>query len=157
MPAARPVALMALLLAVVGTSVQAAEPTDYRGPLFRHRSVQAAWATAVAQRRPLVVMFTTDHCGFCTKMLKETYSDPRVERLLVRNAVTVMAHTRDYAELAQKLGVQGFPTSLVVSPAGDVLQVAPGYVDAKQFLATLAPAITQTNRASQASFQSSPR
>ncbi|MEM9352285.1 MAG: thioredoxin family protein [Planctomycetota bacterium] len=157
MTAARRTAIVFLLALSVCRPVGAVEPNAYRGPLFRHRTVQAAWATAVAQRRPLVVMFTTDHCGYCTKMLQETYSDPRVERLLLGNAVTVLAHTRDYAELAQKLGVQGFPTSLVVSPAGDVLEVAPGYVDARQFLTRLAPAITANHRAAQAAYQSAER
>ena len=87
----------------------------------------------------MVVMFTADRCPHCERMLAETYADPAIGRLLVEHAETALAHAADYAELAQKLGVRGYPTTVIVAADGRIVDAVEGYVDAPTFAARLMP------------------
>jgi thioredoxin-related protein len=86
-------------------------------------------------------MFTSDGCMYCEKMLNETYRNPAIERMLTQSTETVLAHSRDYKALAKKLGVRGYPCTLLVSPEGQVLDFMEGYVDAKAFADRVYPLI----------------
>lgn len=101
--------------------------------LFVETSVEQAWKSAVAAKKPLLVMFTSDHCQFCDKMLQETYGHPAIERMLAGSTQTVLAHSRDYKALAQKLGVRGYPCTILVAPDGQVLDFMEGYVEPRAF------------------------
>jgi thioredoxin-related protein len=106
--------------------------------LFSHRTVEAAWKKAERQRRPLVILFTSDHCPHCERMLAKTYADPGVHGLLVDHAETVLAHSREYAELIRKLGVRGFPTTLIVAADGHIADAVEGYIEPPEFTIRLA-------------------
>ena len=123
-----------LLVPFVAGSSFAADASQLPGSPVPAPHRTSGLAEGVEQKKPLLVMFTTDGCVYCDKMLQQTYSHPAVERMLLARTETVMAHTRDNAELVQKLGVRGFPTTLLVSPTGEVLQVSPGFVTPKEFM-----------------------
>ncbi len=114
-------------------------PASAPAKLFRHDSVEAAWKAAVARRRPMVVLFTSDNCPYCDRMLDETYADPRVRQLLDKHAESAQARSKDYAKLIDKLGVRGFPTTLIVAADGQIAGAIEGFVDAPAFLEGLAP------------------
>lgn len=147
---------LALALLVVSSSlVRAEQPRQAdarpRG-LFVQTSVEQAWKSAVAAKKPLLVMFTSDGCMYCEKMLNETYRHPAIERMLAASTETVLAHSRDYKALAKKLGVRGYPCTLLVSPEGEVLDFMEGFVDAKTFAERIYPLLhNRTARADDAS------
>ncbi len=93
----------------------------------------------MATNKPLLVMFTSDSCIYCRKMMKETYRHPAIEWMLSENTETVVAHARDYRGLVKKLGVRGYPSTLLVSPQGEVLEFMEGFVDAQTFAARISP------------------
>ncbi len=136
------------LLTVVSSSLQA-EPTrrvESRGKgLFKHATVEQAWKSAVTTKKPLLVMFTSDNCSYCKKMMKETYQHPAIERMLSQSTETVLAHSRDYQGLVQKLGVRGYPSTLLISPEGEVLDFMEGYVEAKAFAERVYPLLHRRN------------
>jgi len=138
---------LALTLLVVWSSlVRAEQPGRVDGRprvLFVQTSVEQAWKSAVAAKKPLLVMFTSNGCMFCEKMLNETYRHPAIERMLAQSAETVLAHSRDYKALAKKLGVRGYPCTLVVSPEGEVLDFMEGYVEAKAFADRVYPLLNK--------------
>ena len=76
----RPLVLLSLLLLThfagssSGSLVGESSASDLA--LFAHKSVDQAWKAAVTGRKPLLVMFTSDHCVYCKKMLKQTYGHP---------------------------------------------------------------------------------
>jgi thioredoxin-related protein len=120
--------------------------------LFVQTSVEQAWKSAVAEKKPLLVMFTSEGCVYCEKMLNETYRHPAIERMLTTSTETVLAHSRDYKALAKKLGVRGYPCTLLVSPEGEVLDFMEGYVDAKTFAERIYPLLhNRTARANEPS------
>jgi thioredoxin-related protein len=133
--------LMGLVSAVAAEPRRAA--ADQPRVLFVQTSVEQGWKSAVAAKKPLLVMFTSDGCMFCEKMLSETYRHPAIERMLVGHAETVLAHSRDYKALAKKLGVRGYPSTLLVSPEGEVLDFMEGYVDARAFADRVYPLINK--------------
>jgi thioredoxin-related protein len=95
--------------------------------------VNAAWQAALDGKRPMVILFTSDHCPHCERMLAETYADPAIKGLLVTYAETALAHAADYGELIKKLRIRGYPTSLVVAADGQIVDAVEGYVDAPTF------------------------
>ncbi len=127
---------LALLVSTAACTDQSPASTpDASTPavLFRHETVELAWRKASESKRPLVVMFTSDQCPHCERMLKETYGDPAIRRWLAEHAETVLAHARDYRELIQKLGIRGYPTTLVVASDGQIADAIEGFVDAPPF------------------------
>ena len=117
-------------------------PQQARG-LFAHKNIEQAWKSAVASKKPLVVMFTSDGCAYCTKMLQETYADPQVKKMLVGHTESVLAHANRYRPLVKKLGIRGYPSTLVVAPDGRVLDFMEGYVEAKTFARRIHPLLRQ--------------
>ena len=134
-------------------SKSAKQPTQ----LFGHATLQGAWQTAIANKKPLLVMFTSDHCIYCQKMITETYGHPVVKQTLATHTESVLAHANDYSELVKRMGIRGFPTSLLISPQGQVLDVMEGFVEPRTFAQRINPHLVnkayQQNFATQASHQ----
>jgi thioredoxin-related protein len=140
-----------MLFAVVGTvgeihaetQQHAARQTarDHAAPagVFDHKTVEEAWKVAIEKKKPLLVMFTSNNCTFCRKMIADTYSNQGVKDLLRGRTESVMAHSDHYASLIKKLGIRGYPSSLLISPEGEVLDFMEGYVDAQEFTKRVGP------------------
>jgi thioredoxin-related protein len=107
--------------------------------VFDHKTVEEAWKVAIEKKKPLLVMFTSNNCTFCKKMVHDTYSNQRVKELLKGRTESVMAHSDDYAALIKKLGIRGYPSSLLISPEGEVLDFMEGYVDPLAFTKRVGP------------------
>ncbi|HEV2472898.1 MAG TPA: thioredoxin fold domain-containing protein [Chthonomonadales bacterium] len=98
-----------------------------------------AFGVARKARKPLMIDFYTDWCGYCKLMDRSTYMDSQVETL-ARNYVTAKVNPeKDPA--ARKVAIQArineFPTILFVRPNGDVLFRAVGYRSASRFSAEM--------------------
>jgi thioredoxin-related protein len=107
--------------------------------VFDHKTVEDAWKTAIEKKKPLLVMFTSNNCTFCRKMIADTYSNQAVKDLLRGKAESVMAHSDNYASLIKKLGIRGYPSSLLISPEGEVLDFMEGYVAPQEFAKRVSP------------------
>jgi thioredoxin-like negative regulator of GroEL len=115
------------------------QSTTQQQPLFTHHTLDHAWQTAVVRKRPMLVMFSTEGCHFCTKMLAETYSQPEVRRMLREHVEAVKVDAREYPAIVERLGIRGYPTTLLVSPDGSVLDAIEGFATAKAFTGRIAP------------------
>ena len=123
------------------------QPSPRRTPkLFVQTNVDKVWKVAATEQKPLLVMFTSQQCMFCQKMLAETYGHPGIERLLQGRTKTVLAHSKDYRELTKKLGIRGYPTTLLISPKGKVLDVMEGFVPPKDFAQRVGPILAAQAR-----------
>ncbi len=110
-----------------------------RPALFSQTSIETVWKRAVDQRKPMLVMFTSDNCMYCKKMLSETYGHPAIKRMLQSKTQTVLAHQDDYESLVKRLGIRGYPSSVLVSPSGEVLDFIEGYIEPKEFAQRVSP------------------
>ncbi|MBI3871589.1 MAG: thioredoxin fold domain-containing protein [candidate division Zixibacteria bacterium] len=147
------IALTGMLLAsgaVRGDDVKKATP------LPTTASAEIVWlnydaglAKAKAENKPIMLDFTTTWCGWCKKMERETFTDPKVARYLHDKIVTVKVWGDDTSKatmvshngermtqraLTQVYGVRGFPTFWFLDSSGGQIGPSPGYKNVDQFL-----------------------
>jgi thioredoxin-like negative regulator of GroEL len=115
-----------------------------RHGVFRFTSYPAAWTAAQKSNRPILVFVTSQSCPHCSRMLGDTYQRSTVKKFVRDEFETVFVDRSEQPELAAKLHVRWFPTTLVVGPDNQVIDVIEGYVDPAAFSARL-----QTTLASQ--------
>jgi protein disulfide-isomerase len=90
--------------------------------------VQAAWRATVANRRPLLVFVTHDHCYYCTQMKRHTYASPLVAAAIDGWYVPLELDGGSPSALLKDLKVTQFPVTFVISPRAEVLARFDGYV-----------------------------
>ncbi|MGI9427032.1 MAG: thioredoxin fold domain-containing protein [Bythopirellula sp.] len=133
-------ALVVATLAISPAQAQTARAPGSKQPaLFSQTSIEKGWKQATTHQQPMLVMFTSDNCLYCKKMLAETYGHPAIEQMLAANTQTVLAHADNYQALVKKLGIRGYPSSVLVSPKGDVLDFMEGFVSPKDFAKRVHP------------------
>ena len=104
-------------------------------------AAEAGWLTdydkalkqAAAEKKPVVINFTgSDWCGWCIRLDKEVFSQQEFVNYAKDNVVLVKldfprkkplseAEKKKNEALAQKFGVRGFPTLVVLDPKGKQL------------------------------------
>jgi thioredoxin-related protein len=136
-------------ISAVNWAQQRPAATTQSPPLFTQTSIEKGWQAATDRQQPMLVMFTSDNCLYCKKMLAETYGHPGIQQMLANNTQTVLAHAGDYQALVKKLGVRGYPSSVLVAPNGEVLEFMQGYVPAKDFAQRISPILQSQARAAQ--------
>jgi thioredoxin-related protein len=97
------------------------------------RDVEHALDLAQAQHRPLVVFVSMDGCGHCVHMIRTTFRDNEVRRTLGSSFVAAAVKATERPDLVKHLQIRSFPTTLLVSSNGEVLDQLVGYVDARTF------------------------
>lgn len=116
-----------------------------RQPLFRHASINRAWSVAQSSRLPMLVYVTSENCLFCEKMREETFSKPQISAGISAFTEPFMFNAVEAPELAKKLGVRAFPTTLIISPDSKLLHRIEGFVTADEFAETVWPVLRQAN------------
>jgi protein disulfide-isomerase len=134
--------LIALGLTLVGITASAESNwvTDYK----------KAQEDAKASKKLMLLEFTgSDWCGWCMKLDKEVFSTPEFQNFASKNLVLVKldfprskpqteALKKQNEQLAQKYGIQGFPTIIVLNGQGEKVGEL-GYIEGgpSPFLAKL--------------------
>jgi thioredoxin len=93
-----------------------------------------ALTRARAENKPILVTFVTGWCGYCRKMDQTTWRDAEVIARL-NDVLTARIDAEDPKErngysgvaLAERYGVQGFPTLVVLDAAGRMVSRTSGY------------------------------
>lgn len=97
---------------------------------------QAARSSA-QQGKPMLVMVTAPWCGYCRKMLSDTYVDGRVSALVQEGFLPVLVDQDANGRVAEALGAQALPTTLIISPDLKILSKVSGYQSASELLTRL--------------------
>lgn len=92
------------------------------------RSPEQALASARNAEKPILVFVATDWCHYCEKMKQETWSDPTVDRVLNENVVTLMLDGDRDKAIVRKLGLSGYPATLLYTPDGHFIGKQNGYM-----------------------------
>lgn len=97
------------------------------------RSLDQIIATATEKKKPILLEFTgSDWCPPCMMMDKKVFSTPEFQNFANSDLVYVKleflrktkqdeATVKQNNELAQRFGIQGFPTMVLLSPDGKKL------------------------------------
>ncbi len=112
-------------------------------------SDQDAAVKAADQNKKLMVYVFTEWCSWCKKMEGEVFTDDRVaDRLresyiaLAINAESnrkITFNRKEFTEkqLAQMLGVRGFPTTVFLASNAEQITLAPGFIPPDRFASVL--------------------
>jgi thiol-disulfide isomerase/thioredoxin len=97
--------------------------------------------TAAAEKKPMMVDFYTDWCGWCKKLDEETYTDATVVEKS-REFVCVKVDAEKDKPTADKYKVEGFPTILFLDSSGAKIHEVVGYEAAGEFAADMDKALS---------------
>lgn len=113
-------------------------------------------AIAANEQNPKMILVDvyTDWCGWCKKMDKETFTDPRVIAHFQKNFYAVKLNAEDTnrkfpfmgktfteAEMAASMRVNSYPNFVVIEPGLQNIAQLPGYRGPEDFLAGLSELI----------------
>jgi protein disulfide-isomerase len=100
----------------------------------------AALAEAAKENKMVLLDFTgSDWCGWCIKLQKDTFSKPEFKKFAQESLVLVELDfprgktqsdelKKQNEELAEKFGIQGFPTLVLLDPQGKEATRNVGYL-----------------------------
>lgn len=102
-----------------------------------------ALAAAAQSGKPILAYFTSDHCGYCRKMDKETWSTPAVGRLVGEGFVPLRLHADEHPDEVAALRVRAFPTTVLISPEGKAFAGKPGFLEPLELAEFVRPALAR--------------
>ena len=129
--------LPCLLLALAFSPAGRAQEVPWR------KDYAAARQEAVTTGRPLLLHFTTDGCVWCQKLEQTTYRNPAIFKAMTEQFIPLKIDYQQYEELCKKLLVQSFPTIIIATSRGDILDYHKGYLEAAPFLQLLNRALAR--------------
>ncbi|MEI0516346.1 thioredoxin fold domain-containing protein [Brachyspira murdochii] len=112
------------------------------------KDLASAMKKAKEKNLPIMIDVYTDWCTWCKELDKNTYANKEVIDM-AKKMVSVKLNpetSKDGAEIAQRYGVQGFPTILFISADGFVLENIGGYVEGEKFVPYMKNAIKKLNK-----------
>lgn len=92
-----------------------------------HADLTAATRESKQDSKPLLVKVSTTWCGYCVKMQRETFNDAAVVNKVEKCFVPVAIDGDENQALIKRLGINTFPTTLIVSPEMKVLKKIVGF------------------------------
>lgn len=96
---------------------------------------------AEAKNRPLVIDFGTENCFWCKRLDASTFIDPTVVSLMNEKFVALKIDADREAQLAQSLQIQSYPTIVLASPDGKIIDMVVGFKEAAAFTEILQRAL----------------
>ena len=106
---------------------------------------------------PILMKFSAVWCGPCKRMKSETFTDQQLVGMINTCFIPVEVDTDRSEQLARQLRIESVPTTLVISPQGDILQRREGFQSAVQLQRALAGFCQQPTERPLARNQPTPR
>lgn len=142
------IAIGILIAAVLGYSESGTQKTANPDG-FSWNKYDEGLKIAAQNKKPLMVDFYTDWCGYCKKLDKTTYADPTVAKYVKEHfvAVKINAESKESinlptgktngAAIARSFGVTGYPAIWFLEPDGKKINFYPGYAPPDKFIHVL--------------------
>jgi thiol-disulfide isomerase/thioredoxin len=117
------------------------------GELIHFKDTTTSWANVLSiaskEKKLIFVDAYTDWCSWCKVMDNETFSDPEVAKFMNDKFVPVKyeMETGFGAAMSAKYRVNAFPTFLIFTPDGKLVNRILGFLKSKEFLEKLAIAL----------------
>lgn len=89
--------------------------------------LRAAHKLAVAQNKPMLVVFGADWCGYCKKLERETLAHPQLVEYVNEKFIPVHLDADKDEKVTEILGVKGLPCTVVLSPSAEEVARIEGF------------------------------
>ncbi|MBI5759794.1 MAG: thioredoxin family protein [Planctomycetales bacterium] len=122
----------ALFNAVMGA------PPD--GKVVWHDNFNRALEEATRRDCVLLVHFHATWCPPCKRMEREVLNTPEMLRFLEAGVVAVKVDGEMHPDLKDRFDIEAFPSDVIITPQGRVLNSSQGYQSKDSYLSTLARA-----------------
>lgn len=99
------------------------------------QDLATAEAEARAQHKGVFAYFTATWCGPCQEMKRTTWSDDDVRRAIEQRYVPVKVDIDEHRDLAVANAIDGVPTFIVMTDAGQSVRRTDGYMDSAAMMA----------------------
>jgi thioredoxin-related protein len=122
------------------SSADGANPGEKRGPAFYH-SLESAFRVSRAKNRPVLVIFSDDHCPSCELFVEEVCTHPSVAAYQ-EQFIWVHVNIRDekvakfHDGYPSLVAIPDLPTIAYFSPEGELLRCH-GFADPDEFISKL--------------------
>lgn len=142
----RPAVLLITALTILTATGTGQKPGGSEKSGLNWTSLEEAIERAGNEKKPVLLDVYTDWCGWCKKLDKETFNDPKVAEVLSNMFTLAKVNGESREEiiykdqktngigLARGFGIRGYPAIIFLDEKGDMLTLIPGFLDAEQFL-----------------------
>ncbi len=120
--------------AVPASAEQSADTEKVLAEIFSSGPIEAAFKKAEASKKLVFVDFYAVWCGPCKMLDQTTFPDPAVAALLKDKMVSLRYDAEKETALAEKYGIESYPTLLVLNPDGSIVDRINGFLPPDQFL-----------------------
>jgi YHS domain-containing protein/thiol-disulfide isomerase/thioredoxin len=124
---------------------------EVRPQIIWHRDYDIALSEAQLLDRPVLAYVTAKWCPACLRQERSTFLDKQVVKFLGESVVAIQVDADSSPELAQRLGAEKLPMSVMLSNDGVVIRRIEGYRPADSYLAELAESVKVSQRPGSAS------
>ena len=134
---------LVLLLSTITTSFVFTLINDVAAAELSENAVKAGklkWSTDFRQaakesartKKPMLLHLTAPWCGYCHKMVKETYSDQRISSHVKECFIPVSVNVETNERLVGVIGIEGVPTTVIITPELRIVQKVAGFQTATE-------------------------
>ena len=102
--------------------------------------LEQAHHISVEQNRPMLLVFRADSCHWCRRMESRTLADAELVRDVNERFIPLKLDIERHRKIADILGVERIPCTVVLSPRADLLCRMAGLMQLEQYRGTLTQA-----------------
>lgn len=103
-------------------------PAQTPPQIYWLQSAQQASQMASEFKTPILVYVTSEHCGYCRKMERETWSNPQIIAMVEGGFIPLELTAERDREVIAAMGIRAFPTTLLFNSDAQFVGGAPGYL-----------------------------
>lgn len=141
---------LAIFTLAVFSFVPTVMSADTAGVIWQ-RDLKKAAAESERTGKPILLQVTADWCGYCHKMLKETFPDERLASRINACFVPVVLDADEHEKIVDAIGITAFPSTIIISPNLDVIGRVRGFHTPRSLEKKLAPFCNERSQTSQVS------
>ncbi len=127
----------AWLILCIAVIVTVHPSSGYAVETIKWYSYKEGMALGKSEQKKVFVNFFADWCGYCAKMDKETFTNPKIISFLNKNFIPVKVNYDRDNQIASRYQVHGLPSTWFFAEDGRQIGSQPGYIPASNLMTIL--------------------